>query len=632
MGIMDKISSLGGKHDTNTTPTTGSEYGNESSIRNPVSSHQNNSSSIPGSFPSSTGQGSHLAGHSGSHNTKDPTYQQGSSGLGSHSNNNNTTGLGSHESALGGNHSGTSGLGSHSNTAGGLGSRTNESGLGGSHSGGTGLGSHNTQSGYGQPAQAGYGTSQGLGRDDHVNRDGYGNNSSTSGRDGYGNTSSASGYGNNSSSTGQTTAGPHNSNMLNKLDPRVDSDNSKVGAGHPGLSSTNHGSDQYGQQGQRGHSSGVQGLVPGSHAENPSAIPTAGGERVGSTDTNAYGGNSGYGSTGYQSSHQQTTAGPHDSNALNKADPRVDSDQSKLRDNEHHYGRDAALGGAGVGAGAYGAEHASSHNKDHGLGSRNNDGYSSSQPHSSTHSSQPHSSTHSSQPHSSSTEKETTAGPHKSNLLNKLDPRVDSDQSKLQKEQKDGHHYGRDAAIGGAGVGAGAYGAERAHDKHSGTHGQDSNFSRNEPYGTSSSHNGSSTAPYNTSGPHNTFAGNQLDPHVSGSERSGHGLGSSGNNNYNDSSRSGNTTAGPHKSDMLNKVDPRVDSDQSKLRDQQYGSSGRSGVDDITHGTSGMGLGSGTGHSSSQGKKDYGYSAAHQNAYDHGYKDALAHFESQRRN
>lgn len=55
-----------------------------------------------------------------------------------------------------------------------------------------------------------------------------------------------------------------------------------------------------------------------------------------------------------------------------------------------------------------------------------------------------------------------TAGPHKSDMLNKLDPRVDSDLSKQQPSRGGDHHYGRDAALTGAG-GAGLYEAEKHH-------------------------------------------------------------------------------------------------------------------------------------------------------------------------
>ena len=73
-----------------------------------------------------------------------------------------------------------------------------------------------------------------------------------------------------------STQGPHKSDMLNKLDPRVDSDNSKA---YDSNSSRNDG-------------------------------------------FNSNSSTSGYGST--------TTSGPYDSNMANRADPRVDSDNSRF--------------------------------------------------------------------------------------------------------------------------------------------------------------------------------------------------------------------------------------------------------------------------------------------------------------
>ena len=55
-----------------------------------------------------------------------------------------------------------------------------------------------------------------------------------------------------------------------------------------------------------------------------------------------------------------------------------------------------------------------------------------------------------------------TAGPHKSYMLNKLDPRVDSDLSKHQGSHGIDHRYERDAALTGAG-GAGLHEAEKHH-------------------------------------------------------------------------------------------------------------------------------------------------------------------------
>ncbi|KAI1308462.1 hypothetical protein F5Y03DRAFT_89058 [Xylaria venustula] len=132
-------------------------------------------------------------------------------------------------------------------------------------------------------------------------------------------------------STGATgREGPHNSNLANKLDPRIDSDRSGQRLG-------NTAGDQYG--------SGPEGV----HGPHNSRIANAADPRVDSdrdasrTVGNTHGSSGTHGTTGAHGTHGTThgtsqiggnyapgpapnTAGPHKSDALNKADPRVDSD------------------------------------------------------------------------------------------------------------------------------------------------------------------------------------------------------------------------------------------------------------------------------------------------------------------
>jgi hypothetical protein len=172
--------------------------------------------------------------------------------------------------------------------------------------------------------------------------------------------------------------------------------------------------------------------------------------QIGRTDADA---NPHVHTSGIGSQHGSSTAGPHSSNMLNKADPRVDSDRD---------GRGIGAGTAGAGAGMTGT---------HG-----------------THS---------------------TIGPHSSSMANKADPRVDSD--------RDGR---------GLGAGTGAMGSGMA-------------------------------GSYTTAGPHGSDMANKVDPRVDsdrdGSSR-GMGTGMTGTSN---------TAAGPHSSNAANKLDPRVDSDRS---------------------------------------------------------------------
>merc|ERR1711981_314824 len=116
------------------------------------------------------------------------------------------------------------------------------------------------------------------------------------------------GYGS-STTHGSTNAGPHKSNVLNSLDPRVDSDRD---------GSRNMGAAQYG---------------PGAHTS---------GSGIGSTHT----------------THGSSNAGPHSSSAFNSADPRVDSDMDGSRN----------MGAAQYGAGAHTS---GTHTSGTGIGSSN---------------------------------------------------------------------------------------------------------------------------------------------------------------------------------------------------------------------------------------------------------------------
>ncbi|KAL2419715.1 hypothetical protein ABEF95_005815 [Exophiala dermatitidis] len=145
------------------------------------------------------------------------------------------------------------------------------------------------------------------------------------------------GYGH---TTGTATTGPHSSNVANKLDPRVDSDadhrnnpTSVVGRyGQTGTGTTSaygHGTTTGATTGTAGpHSSNIANKLDpqvdsdADHRNNPASA--AGG--YGQTGT-AYGATSGTtGTTG--TTGTSTTTGPHSSNLANKLDPRVDSDAS----------------------------------------------------------------------------------------------------------------------------------------------------------------------------------------------------------------------------------------------------------------------------------------------------------------
>jgi hypothetical protein len=171
-----------------------------------------------------------------------------------------------------------------------------------------------------------------------------------------------------------TTSGPHSSDLSNRADPRVDSDNSRLGSSNTsGLGS-----------------SGALGSESTGYSSSNTGLGSSG--ALGSS------------STGYGSS---TTSGPHSSSLANQADPRVDSDNSRLgSSNTSGLGSSGALGSESTG---YGSSNT-------GLGSSGALGSSSTGYGSSS----------------------TTSGPHSSNLANKVDPRVDSDNSRLESSSTSG--------------------------------------------------------------------------------------------------------------------------------------------------------------------------------------------------
>jgi len=107
------------------------------------------------------------------------------------------------------------------------------------------------------------------------------------------------------------TDGPHGSNMVNKADPRVDSDRDhsrNMGANPSGTASTGNYTSTTGTHG----SSGLAGTT-GTHGSS------------GLTGTTGTHGTTTGSVLGSGPGPAANTAGPHKSDMLNKADPRVDS-------------------------------------------------------------------------------------------------------------------------------------------------------------------------------------------------------------------------------------------------------------------------------------------------------------------
>lgn len=316
----------------------------------------------------------------------------------------------------------------------------------------------------------------------------YDTTSSTAGSHGLGSNTTSSGLPS-AGTTGthtsvhNTTAGPHSSNMANKTDPRVDSDNSRFGT------TSTTGRHDYGSDIHGPHSSNTGNRVdPRVDSDN---------SRYGTT---AAAGQHGIGSDSYgRHNEYNTTSGPHASNMTNKADPRVDSDNSRYTtgvSGSHGQFADTSTGGRHGYESTPGAFPAGDSGLGHsgGLASQqhvNRDGYGTAgagqnfsgrdpYPNSSSATRDAHNSSHvpgpygtreeygstgpashTLGPHSNNTanvvdprvrpepEKmrdHKTVGPHQSDMLNKLDPRVDSDPRAHGFSREPGlddrHHHG----------------------------------------------------------------------------------------------------------------------------------------------------------------------------------------------
>ena len=310
-------------------------------------------------------------------------------------------------------------------------------------------------------------------------------------------------------------------------------------------------------------------------------------EGVGSGLTS--GSRSGYDSTtgttgthGTHGTHGTSGQGPHSSGLANKADPRVDSDRDGSRGlgattggvgNTHNAGpqytgstrRDEGLVGSGVDTTGRGSGLTGSDTRDIGLGG-NRSGYDSGV--TGTHG------THG-------------TGPHSSGLVNKADPRVDSD--------RDGSR-----GLGATGT-TGGYGSGTTG---SGLTGDRSGYDTGVTGGSTGGH-----------GPHSSGLANKADPRVDsdldGSRNHGAtgttggyssgttGSGLTGDRSGYGSGATGGTTGvggqGPHSSGLANKADPRVDSDRDGSRN--LGASGTGTTGGYGSSTTGSGLtGQGTGH------------------------------------
>jgi hypothetical protein len=262
------------------------------------------------------------------------------------------------------------------------------------------------------------------------------------------------------STSSNATTGPHRSSLLNKLDPRVDSNTS--GTMGNTSSGPHYGRDAAAVGGATAVGEGIH-----SHRED---------ER----DNLGYSGYSGTSPSGTGSSFYSgptgtavpDVSGPHTTSTANRLDPTINQSGRSIENaqehnpetggggfeadeahgsNRHHLGRDAAIGAGGVGL----AEHEHrKHERERETGIGNTTGIGSNTGAYGDNSTYDNT--------TRTTSAGTTTGPHRSNLLNKLDPRLDSSNTGAMDNSGSDHHYGRDAAVGAGGVGL----AEKEHRKH----------------------------------------------------------------------------------------------------------------------------------------------------------------------
>ncbi|EAQ83538.1 hypothetical protein CHGG_09942 [Chaetomium globosum CBS 148.51] len=195
-----------------------------------------------------------------------------------------------------------------------------------------------------------------------------------------------------------TTAGHHKHDIINKLDPRIDSTHDR----QP-MPQTRNNKIPEGTYGP--HSSRLaNALDPRVDSDLDSTTRTGAGTGMHGT---AAGAGAGYAPHGTAQA-AEGTYGPHHTRMANAADPRVDSDRDR-----HHLGTTGAHSGGGGGGIMSGGPAAAPYQ-----GGGTHAGMVPGHAGAGVGAAAPH--------NTATTTTTTSAGPHKSGLLNKLDPRVDS--------------------------------------------------------------------------------------------------------------------------------------------------------------------------------------------------------------
>lgn len=225
------------------------------------------------------------------------------------------------------------------------------------------------------------------------------------------------GYGS-THTAGSTGYGPHDSKVANKLDPRFDSDLDHRGAQGTGTHGTHTGTHGTHTGTHTGAGTGAYGTsTTGAYGagaqtgEYGSGLDTRGTHGTTTHGTHGTHGTTGTTGAGYGSGNH----GPHDAPVLNKLDPRFDSDRDhRAAGTSHMAGSTGAYGSGTTGEAGYGT-----HDRRADYGSSTGTAGTTGHGVHDTHGTHGTHGTHTGPAPN-------TAGPHKSDMLNKLDPRVDS--------------------------------------------------------------------------------------------------------------------------------------------------------------------------------------------------------------
>lgn len=215
------------------------------------------------------------------------------------------------------------------------------------------------------------------------------------------------------------TDGPYKSDMMNKVDPRVDSDRDY--SKNMGLNSDRSADPSKGPSdpnAYRGENLGSSGL----HSTTGTHGTTTGHN----TGHNTLGSENVPGTTSTHSGTREGTYGTHNSRTANAADPRIDSDLDGSRN--AGAARTGGLGSSTTGTtGHHNTTGTTGHHNTTGTTGHHTSGTTGHNTTGAHHTSGLGSGIGSIDPASKSTgPAPNTAGPHKSDMLNKIDPRVDS--------------------------------------------------------------------------------------------------------------------------------------------------------------------------------------------------------------